>query len=139
MRVHEHFRVDRPRDEVVDIVCSDETLMGLLPGSTEVIASEGDRRTTRTTYSALGRDGLATFHWTFLMDGNVRFEKECDGKVWRELIGTLEIEERGDASDVAIELNGRTKSLVPEFTIKGPMESQIADMTRALRERLEGS
>ena len=51
----------------------------------------------------------------------------------------VEIEEHADASDVVIELNGRTKSLVPEFTIKGPMESQIADMVRALRERLESS
>jgi hypothetical protein len=38
---------------------------------------------------------------------------------------------------VRIEMDGRTKALVPEFTIKGAMRDQIDQMARALRERLE--
>ena len=34
-------------------------------------------------------------------------------------------------------MDGRTKSLVPEFTIKGAMRDQIEQMAKALRERLE--
>jgi len=34
-------------------------------------------------------------------------------------------------------MEGRTKSLVPEFTIKGPMRDQLEQMATALREQLE--
>jgi hypothetical protein len=34
-------------------------------------------------------------------------------------------------------MEGRTKSLVPEFTIKGPMRDQLDQMARALRARLQ--
>jgi hypothetical protein len=37
---------------------------------------------------------------------------------------------------VRIEMDGRTKPLVPEFTIKGPMRDQLERMARALREQL---
>jgi hypothetical protein len=36
-------------------------------------------------------------------------------------------------------MDGRTKTFVPEFTIKGAMQDQLDQMARALRERLEGS
>ena len=139
MRLEQSFRVDRSRDDVVAVLCSDEMLTGLLPGETEITESDGDRRTTRTRYTALGREGVATFHWTFLMDGNIRFEKVCDGNVWRQLDGLVEVEEDGDGALVRLELEGRTRPLVPEFTIKGQMESQIRDMTRALEKRLRAA
>lgn len=140
MNLTESFEVMRPRDDVVELLCSDETLLGLLPqGDTEIVESEGDHRTTETRYRALGREGVATFHFTFQMDGSVRFEKLCDGNVWKRLEGLVSVEELDDEScEVRIELSGRTKSLVPEFTIKGPMEDQIQDMTAALEERLRG-
>ena len=138
MRLEKSFKVDRSRDDVVEVLCSDATLVGLFPGTeTEVVESAGDRRTTRTRYTALGREGVATFHFTFLMDGNVRFEKVCDGNVWRELRGEVTVEKAGTGSVVSVELNGRTRSLVPEFTIKGEMERQIDQMSNALRDRLE--
>ena len=138
MRLEKSFEVDRSRDDVVEVLCADATLVGLFPGTeTEVVESAGDRRTTRTRYTALGREGVATFHFTFLMDGNVRFEKVCDGNVWRELRGEVTVEETGTGSLVSVELNGRTRSLVPEFTIKGEMERQVDQMSNALRERLE--
>jgi hypothetical protein len=34
-------------------------------------------------------------------------------------------------------MEGTTKSLVPEFTIRTPMKEQLQQMTRSLRERLE--
>ena len=139
MDLSERFEVVRPRDEVVELLCCDEALLELLPeGDTQIVESDGDRRTTETRYTALGIEGVATFRFTFLMDGNVRFEKVCDGRVWKRLEGLVSIEEIDDQScEVTIELSGRTKALVPEITIRGPMEEQIQDMTAALEARLE--
>ena len=36
-------------------------------------------------------------------------------------------------------MDGRTKTLVPEFTIKGPMHDQIEQMAKALKQRIESS
>jgi len=140
MDLSKRFVISRPRDEVVERLCCDETLLGLLSrGETEIVESDGDHRTTRTRYTALGREGVATFRFTFLMDGNVRFEKVCDGRVWKKLEGQVSVEELDDDScEVKIELSGRTKALVPELAIKLPMEEQIRDMTAALEERLSG-
>ncbi|MCG8590477.1 MAG: hypothetical protein MJE66_14400 [Proteobacteria bacterium] len=139
MRLSRDFRVARPRDEVVARLLEDDALTSLFADSdTEIIESTPDRKTTRTRYTALGREGVATFHFTFLVDGNVRFEKVCDGKVWRSLDGALNVEEEGDGARIEIEMEGRTKSFVPEFTIKLPMEEQIRQMADALRDHLEG-
>ncbi len=134
MNLTRRFEVERSRDEIVDRLCRDETLLGLLAGGdTQIVESVGDRRTIRTEY--LGRP--LTFHFTFLMDGNIRFEKVCDGNVWRQLTGYVGVEELGeDRCRVSIELSGRTRSLVPEFTIKAPMEAQIRDMAEALEDTL---
>jgi len=137
MRLEETFCVDRSRDDVVEALAEEATLTELIPGDTEIVDRGSDRLTTRTRYTVLGREGTATFHWTWLMDGNVRFEKVCDGNVWRKLTGEVCVEEEGAGARVTLTLDGRTRTLVPEFTIKGQMESQIADMTGALRERLE--
>jgi hypothetical protein len=139
MHLEKQFDVKRPREEAVAIATRDETLLGLFPDTkTEIVASKGKRRTTRTTYTALGREGTATFHFDFRSDGNVDFEKVCDGNVWRELRGSLRFDARsGGATRVCIEMDGRTKALVPEFTIKGAMRDQIDQMARALRERLQ--
>ncbi len=138
MHLEKQFEVKRPRDEAIAIVSRDETLLGLFPDTkTELVAAKGARRTTRTTYTALGREGVATFHFDFRPDGNVDFEKVCDGNVWRELRGTLTFHARSGSTRVRIEMDGRTKALVPEFTIKGAMRDQIDQMARALRDRLE--
>ena len=138
MNLTEYFEVMRPRDDVVELLCRDETLLELLPqGDTMIVESDGDRRTTETRYRALGREGVATFRFTFQMDGSVRFEKVCDGNVWRKLEGLVSVSEIDDEScEVRIELSGKTKALVPEFTIKAPMEAQIQEMTAGLEERL---
>ena len=138
MRLEKRFQVKQPREKVVELIAKDETLTGLFPDTdTRVVDSDGDRKTTVSRYRALGREGEATFHFTFLADGNVRFEKVCDGNVWRRLRGALTFEERGDATRVSIELDGKTKTLVPEFTIKGPMQEQIDQMVTALKRRMK--
>jgi carbon monoxide dehydrogenase subunit G len=138
MRLTKEFEVRRSRDEATAVLRDDEVLVGLFPDTeTEVVASRGSRKTTRSRYRALGREGEATFHFDFLDDGNVHFEKVCDGKVWRELKGDVDFTERGEATRVRITMEGRTKGFVPEFTIKGPMQDQIDQMARALRSRIE--
>lgn len=138
MDLNESFEVMRPRDHVVDLLCSDETLQELMSeGDTEIVASEGDQRTTETRYRALGREGVATFRFTFQMDGSLRFAKVCDGNVWKKLEGLISVDEIDDDScEVRLELSGKTKAFVPEFSIKLPMEQQIQEMTTALEERL---
>ena len=138
MRLERRFDLGRTRDEVVEMLGRDETLVGLFPDAkTEIVNREGDRVTTRTQYSALGREGVATFHFTQLLDGDMHFEKVCDGVVWKELSGLVSVQERGSGSSLSIELKGSTQSLVPEFAIKGQMAKQLEQMTTSLRERFE--
>jgi carbon monoxide dehydrogenase subunit G len=139
MRLSKQFDVDRSRDVAVSVLDHDDTICGLFPDTlTEIVEVEGDRKTIVSHYRALGREGDATFHFDFLMDGSVRFEKVCDGNVWRQLRGEVRVEDLGeDRARVEIEMDGRTKSFVPEFTIKGPMTDQIEQMARALKLRIE--
>lgn len=140
MRLERRFDVSQPRKRVIELVAKDETLTGLFPDSeTRVVERSGDRKTTVSRYRAFGREGEATFHFTFLEDGNVRFEKVCDGRIWRELHGAVTFEPRGQGTRVTIEMEGRTKALIPEFTIRGPMQEQIDQMAAALRKKLQAA
>ena len=137
MHLERQFQVRQPRERVVALIEEDETLTDLFPDTeTTVVDRSSDRKTTVSRYRALGREGEATFHFDFLADGNVRFEKVCDGNVWRSLRGFLSFEERGKGTRVCIKLDGKTKTLVPEFTIKGPMQEQIDQMVTALKRRI---
>ena len=138
MHLQRQFQVRQPREKVVALLEEDEALTGLFPDTeTRVVERSGGRKTTVSRYRALGREGEATFHFDFPGDGNVRFEKVCDGNIWRQLRGTLSFEERGKGTRVCIELDGKTKTLVPEFTIKGPMQEQIDQMVTALKRRMK--
>lgn len=140
MRLEKQFDVKRPRSEVIAAVVCDETLIELFPEQeTEIVESRGNRRTTLTRYRALGREGEASFHFCFEADGSITFEKVCDGRIWRELEGSVTFEERGQGTRVRLELEGRTKALVPEFTVKGQMQSQLEEMSEALRRRIAAS
>lgn len=137
MQMERSFTVSCSFERASDALVHEDTLLSLFPGRTEVIDRSGDRITTRTHYTALGREGSATFHIDYLMDGGLRFEKVCDGNVWRALSGRVELEDLGDEGcGVLVSLEGATKRLVPEFTIKGPMEDQIGEMSDALEARL---
>jgi hypothetical protein len=140
VHLEKSFDVKRERDVAVAAAATEEAILTLFPDArTEIVARDGDRVTARTHYTALGREGEATFHFTFLLDGGVAFEKVCDGNVWSRLRGTVSFEERGSGTRVRIEMDGSTKALVPEFTIRGPMKDQIHQMAAALRERIESA
>jgi Polyketide cyclase / dehydrase and lipid transport len=137
MHLEKEFEVPQEADVAYRHVARDDTLLTLFPETrTEIIESEGARRTLRSHYTALGQPGVATFHFTFVPEAEVRFEKVCDGRVWRELKGSVTFRTRGGKTRVRIQMDGRTRSLVPEFTIKGAMQDQLDQMARALRERL---
>jgi len=138
VRLEKNFEVDRPTDFASRIACRDGTLIGLFADAkTEIVEREGDRRTTRTHYHALGREGIATFHFHFLSDGRISFEKVCDGNVWQELSGTVSFKQRGNGTQVTLKMVGRTKTLVPEFAIRAPMRDQIEQMAASLRACIE--
>jgi carbon monoxide dehydrogenase subunit G len=137
VRLEKEFDVDRPREEAARMLAEDEVLCDLFPDTkTAVVGRSGSRKTVESHYTALGRAGVATFHFDFAPDGSVRFEKVCDGHVWRELCGTVRLAERKARTRVRIALEGRTKTLVPEFTIRGPMQDQLEQMAKALKRRL---
>jgi len=137
MHLEKEFDVPLACDAAYRRVATDETLLNLFPETrTEMVASDGDERTVRSHYTALGQEGVATFVFRYVPDDEVCFEKVCDGRVWRELKGSVHFRKRGGKTRVRIEMNGRTKGLVPEFTIKGAMKDQLEQMAGALRERL---
>ncbi len=140
MRIERHFDVKLPRERALERVARDETLLSLFPeGRVEIVAREGTRRTVRTHYRALGREGTATFHFDVDPGGEVRFEKVCDGRIWRQLAGRVSFASRGKGTRVTISAEGRTKALVPELAIRGPMQEQIETMAAALRQCIGGS
>lgn len=140
MHLEKMFDVACSREDASRAVTTDETLLELFPDTkTEIIETEGNRRTLRSHYTALGQEGVATFHFSFLPDGDIAFEKVCDGRVWRSLEGSVRFVERGSGTRVELEMEGRTKPLVPEFTIKGAMRDQLEQMASALRDRIESA
>lgn len=135
--MEKEFEIARPRAEAAALLADDAVLCDLFPDTqTEIVERKGTRRTIASHYTALGREGVATFHFDFEPGGDVRFEKVCDGRIWRELRGVVKLTERKDKTRVRIELDGRTKALVPEFTIRGPMQDQLEQMAKALKRRL---
>ena len=140
MRLEKQFNVFGPVDRAARIAARDQTLTRLFADSqTEIVERSGNRTTLRIQYSALGREGVATFDFTFLPEGTVVFEKLCDGNVWRELSGQVTFSQQGTDTEVTIAMTGHTKTLVPEFTIRIPMREHIGQMADTLRECIENA
>ncbi len=138
MKLTKEFDVGATRDRACEVLAEDATLTSLFPDTeTEIVSRSGKRRTTRSLYKLLGQEGEATFHFDAQEDGSVRFQKVCDGRVWKELRGSVTLRERGPKLRVRIDMEGKTKGFVPEFTIKTPLQKQLDDMARALRRRME--
>ncbi len=138
MQLKKSFDVDCSRDLAATVLADDATITDLFSDQdTEITHREGNRRTAVSRYRALGREGEATFHFTFLDDGNIAFAKVCDGNVWKKLDGRVELRESSGGCRVTIDMDGRTKAFVPEITIRGPMKDQIDQMARALRDRIQ--
>ena len=137
MKFDSEFIVRRPKAELAQVLASDATVTQLFP-DTEIVSSSGGARETKTRVSALGVETTVRFVFRAAPDGGLRFEKICDGRVWRSLVGAVELRPVNDGTTrVRVEMEGTTKSLVPEFTIRAPMKEQLQQMTRSLRERLE--
>jgi hypothetical protein len=138
MQLAKEFDVTATRARACEVLAEDATLTSLFPDTqTEIVARKGSRRTAKSVYKLLGQEGEATFHFDTQPDGTVKFAKVCDGRVWKELCGRVTFTERGAKLRVRIEMEGRTKGLVPEFTIKGPLQKQLDDMAQGLRRRME--
>jgi len=138
MQLSKEFDVTATRERACEVLAEDGTLTSLFPDTkTNIVARNGARRTTRSVYKLLGQEGEATFHFDAQPDGTVKFAKVCDGRIWKELSGRVTLQERGPKLRVRIEMEGRTKGFVPEFTIKTPLQKQLDDMATALRRRME--
>jgi hypothetical protein len=138
MKLTKEFEVTASRERAAEVLAEDDTLTSLFPDTqTDIVARSARRRTTKSSYKLLGQDGVATFHFDTQPDGSVAFEKVCDGRVWKQLCGRVTLAQRGAKLRVQIEMEGRTKGLVPEFTIKAPLQKQLDDMAKALRRRME--
>jgi carbon monoxide dehydrogenase subunit G len=131
------FIVRRPKAELAQVLASDATVTQLFP-DTEIVSSNGGTRETKTRVSALGVETTVRFVFRSAADGGLRFEKICDGRIWRSLVGAVQLLPVNEATTrVRVEMEGTTKALVPEFTIRAPMKEQLQQMTRSLRDRLE--
>ncbi len=138
MRLTKEFDVARPRADAAAVLADESTITSLFAqAKTEIVKREGNKLTTHSRFKALGRDSDATFHFTFAPDGNLRFEKVCDGNVWKQLTGKITFEERAGKTRVRLEMDGSTKGFLPEFAIKGPLQDQLDGMARALRVKIE--
>ena len=135
MRLEKQFEVGKSREAAAKVVAQDSTLIGLFPDAkVEIVESRGNERTVLTHYTALGQSGTATFTFAYEESGDIRFEKHCTGRVWKELKGAVTLTARGASTRVRIATDGRTKAFVPEFAIRGAMRDQIDQMAAALRE-----
>ncbi len=140
MKLERKFSVDTPTARVHEVLANEETLLGLFPNAkNEVIDRSDSRMTVRSQYRALGRDGEATFHFSWSSDGSLSFEKVCDGNIWKQLRGEVTASESPGGTRVRIQMDGRTKTFVPEITIRVPMEMQLDEMADALRAQLEAT
>jgi hypothetical protein len=138
MRLEKSFEVRCDPAAAARVLERDDTLIGLFPDTkTDIVARGGARKTAVSRYRALGREGDATVHFDFQPDGSVRFEKVCDGRVWRELRGSVTFAARGKGTRVSIAMEGRTKGFVPEFTVRAPIQEQLEQMAKALKARIE--
>jgi hypothetical protein len=138
MKLSKEFDVTATRARACEVLAEDATLTSLFPDTkTDIVARSGRRRTARSVYKLLGQEGEATFHFDAQDDGGVKFAKVCDGRVWKELSGRVTLQERGAKLRVRIEMEGKTKGFVPEFTIKAPLQKQLDDMAAGLRQRME--
>jgi hypothetical protein len=137
VKLEKEFTVASPRERVAALFDDDATYCALLP-DTRVVLSRAGVRETVTEYAALGTKRDIRFVFRSRPDGNVGFEKVCDGNVWRSLEGEVLLQPSGAGrTRVVLRMEGRTRAFVPELAIRGPMKDQLEQMASALRERIE--
>ncbi len=137
MKLEKEFFVKRDRKSLIEALEKDETFGALFPDTT-VKRVTNRCVETLTPFQQLGQDRDIRFVFDRQPDGNVRFHKVCDGNVWRSLEGEVRLEgNQPDLTRVRLLMQGTTRALVPEFTIRGPMQEQIQTMADSLRTQLE--
>jgi hypothetical protein len=137
MRLEHSFVVEREREALLPAFDDDTTFTSLFP-QTRIVSQQGCRRETVTPYTAMGQNRDIRFVFETLPDGVLRFEKICDGNVWRSLQGEIRLEGEGrESTRVVLQMVGQTRAFVPELAIRSPMRQQLDEMARALRQRLE--
>ncbi|MCP4006468.1 MAG: hypothetical protein GY725_20005 [bacterium] len=137
MKFEKEFIVRRSAQETFDVLDADDTIAALFP-DTEIVSTEGDTRETLTRFSEMGVSRDIRFLFRRQPDHSISFEKICDGNIWRSLEGGIRVVESGPKlALVQLTMEGSTRALVPEFTIKAPMREQLDQMTKSLRARLE--
>ena len=137
MQLERVIHVGCSRERAAERLARDEVLLELFPETqSSIVDRRGERRTVESRYELLGKPGVAVFHFDRAPNGDIHFHKVCDGKVWRELSGSVLLEAEEGGTEVRLELEGRTKALVPELAIRGPLQEHLDQMSRALREKL---
>ncbi len=137
MKIDQEFVVGRGRVDVVRTLDRDETFAALFPDTT-VHSLGAHQRETHTPYPGPGRARDIRFVFRTREDGNVHFEKICDGNIWRSLEGEVRAEVVDERmTRIVLSMEGRTRAFVPELTIRAPMREQISQMAKALRAILE--
>ena len=127
--------VSRSRDAVAALLDDDDAIASLFPDTKVESVGDGVRE-TRTPAPVGSRE--VRFVWRTQPDGNLAFEKVCDGNVWRSLQGEVRLESvDAGTTRVRLHLEGRTRILVPELTIRAPLRAQIREMSAALQSRIE--
>jgi hypothetical protein len=138
MQLERVFHVACTRERAAECLGEDELLLDLFPESeTRIVARKGERRTVESRYELLGKRGVATFHFDRAPNGDLHFQKVCDGRVWRELTGCVLLEHAGAGTEIRLELEGRTKALVPELAIRMPLQEHFEQMSCALKAQLD--
>ena len=127
MKLHKEFMVGRARDQVAAQLDDPHTLGKLFPGTRIEERPDGSRETF-TPFKSLGQSREVRFVFRTQPDGDVSFEKVCDGNVWRSLDGEIHIvgvDER--MTSVAIGMEGQTvKSLAVSPHDPGVKEALLA-------------
>jgi len=136
VKLHKEFVVARPREPLAAALDDDQMLEKLFPGTRIETRVDGVRETF-TPFQALGQSREVHMLFQTLPDGNLRFEKVCDGNIWRFLEGKIELEDDAGTTTVRISMEGQTRSFVPEITIRVPMREQIEQMAKSLRAELD--
>ena len=138
MEIEKEFVVRKSGASARAVLDDDETLCSLFP-DTEIVSSEDGVRETLTHYAGFGAARDLRFIFRRVAEG-MDFEKVCDGNVWRSLTGAIRLRELNpNTTHGSLRMEGRTRTLVPEAAIRGPMREQIDPMTQALRSRMEAS
>ena len=137
MKLEETFVISRPPKQLLPALDDDATFTSLFP-RTRIVSHQGSRRETITQFTAMGQSRDLRFVFELDPKGVLRFNKICDGNVWRSLQGAVRLEPEGDDSTrVVLQMEGQTRTFVPEVAIRTPMRTQIDEMANALRLRLE--